>query len=420
MEQRRVTVVGAGFSGLVSAFYLQRAGFSVEVVEERERAGGLISTTRTSFGLVESAANGFLNSALVEDIFSELGLQLVPTMREARRRYIFRGGRPRRWPLSLLGSLRFFLFILSFVFWRSRIGPREGETVRVWARRAMGVDAAQYLIEAFLQGIYAGDPGRMSARLLFGRFFTPARKGETATNRRPKIRGTVSCEEGMGQFIERLRSYLTERGVTFRMAEKMPAFKAEPAWPTVIATSSSSAGELLQQIDPLRAEACRSVELVPVITASISFSEGCESAKGFGCLFPPVENRRALGVLLNNYIFPNRSSNGFMETWILGGARANRDELMALSDQAIVQTADEERRLCLGGQGKVIDCKITRWPAALPHYTRELEASLGEMSGMRKNLILIGNYLGDIGLARILERAERLPREVSATGEWRI
>ncbi|HYT50549.1 MAG TPA: hypothetical protein VEL78_09165, partial [Pyrinomonadaceae bacterium] len=48
---------------------------------------------------------------------------------------------------------------------------------------------------------------------------------------------------------------------------------------------------------------------------------------------------------------------------------------------------------------------ITRWPNALPHYSIELENILTSLPPPPRNLALVGNYLGRIGLAKILERA---------------
>ena len=37
-----ITVIGAGFSGLTTAYYLLQAGARVRVIERSERAGGLL------------------------------------------------------------------------------------------------------------------------------------------------------------------------------------------------------------------------------------------------------------------------------------------------------------------------------------------------------------------------------------------
>ncbi|MCF8230849.1 MAG: putative selenate reductase subunit YgfK [Bacteroidales bacterium] len=51
----KVAIIGAGPSGLSCAYYLALAGFSVEIFESREEAGGMVSETIPSFRLSETS-----------------------------------------------------------------------------------------------------------------------------------------------------------------------------------------------------------------------------------------------------------------------------------------------------------------------------------------------------------------------------
>jgi len=68
---KTITVMGAGFSGLTTAYFLLKRGFKVRILEKSNRAGGLIETVQTEHGMFEKAANGILSSAKLEAIASE-------------------------------------------------------------------------------------------------------------------------------------------------------------------------------------------------------------------------------------------------------------------------------------------------------------------------------------------------------------
>jgi oxygen-dependent protoporphyrinogen oxidase len=423
-SEKRVTVIGAGFSGLTAAFYLRRAGYSVEVIEAQARAGGLIDTVHTPFGLAETAANGLLNSHLVEDLFRAIGAELIGTRPEARRRYIYREGRPRRWPLGFVATLRMIGFAFRFLFARASVSPKAFEPVQAWGRRVMGEEASSFTLETFLQGIYAGDARRMSARLIFGPMFQSSREKNSAASpgRKKRFRGTVSARGGMGEVIRCLRATLEREGVTFRFDEPQ-RLATQPAWPHVIATNARDAGQVLAAFRPEVARDLEKVELLPLITTTVAFREPLPQP-GFGCLFPPSENRRVLGVLMNNDIFDGRAKEGYSETWIMGGARGEErvPGFLDKSDDEILAVIEGEREACFGVKSERLGARITRWPAALPHYTVELERTLATLEsqsrGERANIFFMGNWLGQIGLAKILERASRLPEAIATQGSW--
>ena len=87
---KKAVVIGGGFSGLTSAYYLQKAGYHVEIFEKTQRTGGLINTLHLPEGMVETAANGIINSVEFEALARDIGLPLMAASRESHKRYIFR------------------------------------------------------------------------------------------------------------------------------------------------------------------------------------------------------------------------------------------------------------------------------------------------------------------------------------------
>ena len=79
-----------------------------------------------------------------------------------------------------------------------------------------------------------------------------------------------------------------------------------------------------------------------------------------------------------------------------------------------------ERERFYGKRDEPVEVRITRWPRVLPHYSVELEKILTTLVAPPENVALVGNYLGRIGLAKILERAAVVAEEVrTACGSGR-
>ncbi len=164
---KQITVIGGGFSGMATAYYLAQNGAAVTLIEKQQRLGGFIGTLETDQGPVELAASGIRSSARVESLFAELGLPLVQTKKESKARYLYRG-RPRRFPLGPVETMDMGLRLAGSLI-TGRVRPDPAETMDGWSSRVLGAGASRYIVGAALQGIYAGDPARLSASLIFGR-----------------------------------------------------------------------------------------------------------------------------------------------------------------------------------------------------------------------------------------------------------
>src|SRR5688572_26585891 len=98
----RIAIIGAGLSGMATAFYLQRARPAAELVvyEADSRAGGTLRTEVVDGVRFETGANGFLTNKpdclqLVHDC--GLGQRLLRSSDAARVRYVYHD-RLRRLP----------------------------------------------------------------------------------------------------------------------------------------------------------------------------------------------------------------------------------------------------------------------------------------------------------------------------------
>lgn len=402
--RNKIVIVGAGFSGLVTAYYLKKLGWNIEIYEKSERAGGLIQTEETPMGLAESGANGILNNIVIEALFSDLGVVMLGARKEGRKRFIYRL-HPRQWPLSWSESRHLIMdFLPRFLFWRRSLKPRPMETLIQWGERTMGPEPTQYLLSPAFQGIYAGDVSRLSATLVLGKFFLRNHF------RRPRVKGIISPAKGMGQLIEHLRLYLEKQGAVFHFGRSFDWKEVKKETPVIICTSADQAAEILRPKLAELAQALEKVEMLPLVSVTLFYDKKPNAFQGFGCLFPRSEGFDALGVLYNNSIFEGRSSMN-SETWIFGGA--HKKDVCLWDDSYILSKIQVERMKMLGYRTQPVGHRIYRWPQAIPHYTTDLEqlqADLGRPH--HDNIHLMGNYLGEIGLGSIAERAKGLAEQL--------
>ncbi|MFN8004976.1 MAG: FAD-dependent oxidoreductase, partial [Acidobacteriota bacterium] len=302
-----VTVVGAGFSGLTTAYYLVKAGARVCLIERNDRPGGLLGTLRTEHGLVETAANGILNSARLEALCADVGARLIAPRSGASARYIWRG-KPRRWPLKAGESIRVLTGLLSNA---TALRGKPQETIVGWGQRVLGNGATRFALVPALSGIYAGDEQRLSAGLIFAR-----RTPDPVNQQKPQQRGTVAPAQGMQELIDRLTEYLQRNGAEFHFNQAAELRSGQPA---AICTSASQAVNVLREIAPDVSAAFGRVEMLSLVTATCFYQRHPQQPQGFGCLFPREQGFRARGALFNDCLFEGRSQVR-SETWIYGGA----------------------------------------------------------------------------------------------------
>ncbi|TGK20169.1 protoporphyrinogen oxidase [Leptospira fluminis] len=415
-------VIGAGFTGLVHAFLALEKGESVLVLEKKDSTGGLIHSVRTEYGIVETAANGILNSWQLEKLAARLGLDLLFPDSAARKRFIFANGKPRRMPLSFPEILRMLYGSFS-----KPSKPEPGESVLHWGKRVLGEAAVAKLLEPALGGIYAGDLDAMSAEFVFGKFLLQDQtlwKNMMAYSKsmklQPKVlpgrKGTVSFRGGIGTLIGALEARVTQDG-EIRYDEDVTNLrdlrKKFPGSKITIATGLNSSLRILKGEFPELKSYHGVLELLPVVSVTRFGKDSVlQGKKGFGILFPKDHKTfsselgvRVRGILLNDFIFPSRSEKGIhSETYIYGGAGDR--EIATRSEDDIIGIVEEDRKKLLPESSDPLNHYVTVWKEAIPVYGPQLYSFNRELDRLLPPEIKVeGNFRQGIGLKSILERA---------------
>jgi len=379
----RARVIGAGLSGLATAWCLIDLGYTVELIDAADRSGGLIETVNTPDGLVERGANAFRWNAVTERWFRTLGIEPAFPQPISRRRYIFRNGRGRQWPLSVRETLALGVQA-GTQYLRGTWRARDRETVSAWSDRVLGRAATKWLISPALQGVYGVTSDRLSPRAI--------RRDGSRRRHGPRF---VAPGAGMGEVIASLTRGLRARHATIRLGERLDAL--DPSIPTVVCTDVSAAASLIGPHAPALGTALRAVESQSMWSATAFFDPAESDIRGFGMLFPRPAGVKALGMLVNTDIFAGRGIRR-SETWIYG------DDAPCLDTARQWLAADRER--VTGRKDNPRRVEISRGSATLPVYGPPVLQVRSMVASAPPWLTVAGNYLGDIGVAGLLAGAE--------------
>lgn len=380
-----VHVIGAGLSGLATAWYLCEAGARVRVTEVASRPGGLLQTRQVPEGLVEEAAPAFTWGHPVETLFRAADVAPSFAIACSKRRYIFRGGRPARWPLTPLETVS-----AAARFGRAWIGRqsrhRPGESVAAWGNRVLGTSTVRWLLAPVLQGIYASPPEALSASAIFG-------------NKRPARVKLVAPPHGMRQLIDGLRNALSARGVTVDCGLLVERLDRDV--PTVICTNAPAAARLLAREAPEVAATLSHIKMVSLVTVTAFFDPRADDVRGFGVLFPRSSGIDALGALFNSDIFAGRSAVR-SETWIYGDVSV---AALPGSDNEALARVQADRAVLTGRPASPSAGYVTRHLNALPLYDTAVLEAAAALPHLPPWLAVVGNYFGRLGASGLIESA---------------
>ena len=452
-NQADAVIVGAGLTGLTTAYYLKKKGLDVVVIEKDQHPGGVIQTFREDGFVYEAGPNtGVLSQPEVAELFEELdgSCRLEIANPEAKRRLIWKSGSWHALPGGPVSALKTPLFSFRDKFgilgepFRAK-GKDPLETLEKMVIRRLGRSYLDYAVDPFISGIYAGDPSRLVTKYAlpklyaleqnYGSFIRGAikKRSEPKDERTQKATKEVfSAEWGLGSLIDALVSQLG----------------GERIWTGVSGASVARAGDEFEVSVPVNGgvrkirtphvistiDAPRLPELFPFIdkasfadilnleySAVVQVIAGFKNWKGmnlnaFGGLVPSKEHRDILGVLFTSSFFKNRvPEGGALLSVFLGGYR--RPELAELTDAETEKLVLREIREMLGVEDPDPALfRIFRYRRAIPQYGKTSKERLEAISRIQEQhpgLCLAGAVREGIGMADRIKQARDIAGAVA-------
>jgi len=441
MAGKRVIIAGGGISGLAALHFLcsLKPEYDVTLYEADTRLGGTIGTDHIDGYSFDAGPNGFLDrEPLTLRLCEELGLndKLERANERVNNRFILRGGRLRAVPMS---PPKFLLSDILSVPGRLRVmyepfahrRTDEDESVYDFARRRIGREAADYLVQPMVSGVYGGVAERLSLKSCFRIMremedeYGSLLKAMIAKKKQAKAAGRkgggpsgpggwlTSFYGGLYAIIERFGELYGEYIITGKGVRSLDKEgetytvqfsdgKTEHADIVILGVPSYHAARIVSELSVPLAAALAEIPYAPISVVCMGFDRGAVRADldGFGFLVPRVEKRRILGSIWTSSIFADRAPEGKVQFRTMVGGDGDH-ESMDLPEDELIKIVTDEMHDILGISGEPEVVKTYRWRCGIPQFTIGHAARLAVIEREVQtlgNIFITGNSYHGISL----------------------
>jgi oxygen-dependent protoporphyrinogen oxidase len=443
-----ILVIGAGVTGLSTAYFLEQNGYQCKVIAG-PKLGGVISTKIVNnfseqFRL-ESGPNVLLLKPELFELLKSLGMEdqiLYPSifpykqcvftkpLKNFENRNLKVHGRIVEVPKSLIAFLKFPL--LTFVqkiqllikIFKRRILFSESNDLSIsnFLEPWIGKDLVNQIVNPAFQGIYGGDINLLSARSVMPNFWQAAKEGKSvfqflkSKGKSPKV---ALFKDGMSQLIKALSGKLKNSKIIELSVTKIEGIDQHynvylndgsimQATHLFIASHAKDNISFMAEISPQYVAEARKINYVPMIVAHFAVAKkNFPFNQHFGVLYPAGMETGVLGVMFNSVIFPEvAEGEKHLLTICLGGE--NRGELLEMEDQQIIELCKMELANSLKISG-IEFLSITKIPQAIVQYQQDhykFIEIVEELQQQHQNLFILGWETGGIGVPDRVAKAK--------------
>ncbi|MDP2301058.1 MAG: protoporphyrinogen oxidase [Ignavibacteria bacterium] len=451
---KKIVVLGAGISGLSTAFWLYKEGYDVVVLEKNKEVGGAMESVMINDFLFDRGPNsGLETTPVISKLVKETGLskEMMYANQEGNKRYILRDNQLHALPMNPLSFIKTKLFsgkakmrlMLEPFIGRSKEGYYQ--SISQFVRRRLGQEFLDYAINPFVAGVYAGDPDKLSVYSAFPKLYELEEKyggliiGTIRSIKERKGRAEVSknhakmfsFRNGMQSLPKTIAAKLSDRvilladvetveksgegyKVTYNNAGEKREITADYVLSTVPAYVASN---IFRNLDTKLSEHLDSIEYPPVMVLYLAYPKDKikQPLDGFGFLIPKKEKKSFLGAIWSSVIFDNRTSgDNATFTLFIGGARS--PEIFSLDKEIIIKKVLNEFHEIMGINSEPIMKSYRYWSKAIPQYNigyieHERYCDLFEINN--PGIFISGNYRGGISVGDCLKNSDLVFQKIN-------
>ena len=403
MAPRRVAVIGAGISGLASAYYLQRNSQDTEILifESESTCGGKLVTSSFAGLAVDEGADSFLARVhWAFDLCKELGLESKLVSPSARRASLWLDEKLQSIPSpNVLGvplnidSIPDGLLSpealsrLSGEGFPDHVLPTGDLSVGQVIRACVGSEVLERLVDPLLGGVNAGKADEMSCALMAPQLLEAAHHPDGMLNHLRNVAKNVDPNapvfhahpEGMSRIItaltESLKSSLrtSTQVQNISFSEKKWRIDTENGFELVdgilLSTPAHVSSNLLRNSFPSLAKEFASIKHASVVLITFGYSrtdfEADASQSGF--LVP-----RESGLLMTACSFSGSKwphlKHPDLEILRVSTGRIDDTKHLSMTDEELLSELQSDLLVTLGIESAPVDVRVSRWPDSLTQF----------------------------------------------------
>ncbi len=405
---KHIVILGAGISGLTTAWFLKKKygpKIQVTILENTARTGGKIQTIQHEGYLFEwgphscrTQGKGVETLKLCEEL--NLQDQVITANPAAHQRFLYMNRKLTPLPTSVYQLLSSsWLFKILPAIWKDLFTPQrigEDESIADFTARRLGKKIADQLFDPLVSGIYAGDSQQLSMQACFPHLYLFEQEQGSLIKGMLKAKSSKEscspfvancCKSSLFSFrkgMETLPKALTQHLAAQLLLEKevlslqnrenkieillkdSTLVKAD----YVISTLPSFAlAKLLEKNLIEESKELQSIPHAPIAAVYFGFNKNVLRRKGFGYLIPSSEKEKILGMVWDSCIFPEQN-NQLAETRLavmIGGTKmANFKEL---TESALIDLSKQALLEHLGIKEEPQAIYLYKEVKAIPQYT---------------------------------------------------
>jgi len=453
----RVVVVGAGVTGLTTAYRLSRArpDLDLTVLESAPAPGGRLTSVPVGDLELDAGPDSFVaRKPWAVDLCRELGLALVDPATTGAYVWTDRGLVPMppialgvpaevdglvRWRgLSRLGKAR----ALADLIRKPRRRDQE-EALGALLRRRLGNEATELLVAPLLAGLYAGDVDRLGVGSTFPelagweRDFGGLIRGAKAALSSAKGAGPIFLRPSEG--VPSLPRALVDAVGPGRVRTGSPVTAVEAegtryvvragelevsANAVVIATPAFTASRLVSDVASAASAPLMEIPYVSTGVVHLVYVEGTADAlpQATGFVVPRGKAPMTAATFLSRkWPEPSFGTRAVVRCFV--GAAGFEDVLDA-PDSDIVDAVCRHLAAALPLPSRPVASAVVRWPRSMPQYeVGHLERVAAIEASLPPGIFVAGNAYHGVGVADAVrganDVAERVLAHLAGRREWR-